>query len=626
MKKLSTLILTLLLQWMLVVPVMAQRPMEFLDRGLVAMETNNGIFLTWRMVGTDPADVGFNLYRDGEKINSSPITSKTNYRDAAGSVASMYTVETIVENGDNEWSAESEVWPLYPPVANPGKDYVPLKRIPLPPAPVRDGVAYTPGDMSVGDLTGDGRYELVFEWESNSGTHSCMDAIDLDGNHLWRVQGGPNVSTAKLNILVYDLNMDGRAEVAILSGPGTIDGKGNYLSKGVAADYDPEMVIPRPSGRLMEDPQFITVFDGLTGEEMATTEHWPPLGPVSQHDATWGDNYGHRASSLKGGVIYTLEHGPLLVYQRGVYTRVGLAAHKWDVEDGLEMVWSFDSYAAGNSAYSAQGNHSVVVGDLDGDGNDEYIYGAAAINHDGSGLYSTGFGHGDSHALADHDPYVDGLEYFQTHENNVYGISMRKAGTGEILWQVDNPGDIGRGWAADVDPRYPGSEAVGIGLGNFNKSGFVMSTDYNAYDQPLYFDGDIQKDLRNGGNINGGYSGGRHLTSWYYGASTIHSTKSDANLVADIIGDWREEVIFRENSNEAFLIFSSWFPTERKNYTLMHDPVYRMTVAVQNVGYNQPAHVGYYFPDGAPVPDIEIVKYAGSGTGFANADGQKPGG
>ena len=594
--------------------VLAQRPMEFLDRGVVALETNDGIFLSWRMLGTDPVDIGFNLYRDGDKINDEAITTSTNYMDVGGSVNSVYSVETIWEDAENELSEETQVWPLYPPVASAGKAWVPLKKIPLPNPPVIEGIEFVPGDMSVGDLTGDGKYEIIFEWESSTGANSFLEAIDLDGNSLWRINGGPNVSTAKLNIMVYDLDMDGKAEVAFLSGPGTRDGKGNYLSKGVAADYDPELVIPRISGNLMEDPQFITVFNGETGEEMATIEHWPRIGPRSDMKRMWGDDYGHRASSLKGAVLYNVEHGPLLVFNRGVYTRVAYAAYKWDGSDGLDLIWKFDSYEPGNSAYSAQGNHSVAVGDLDGDGNDELIYGAAAIDHDGTGLYSTGKGHGDAHALADHDPFNPGLEYYQTHEDARHGISMRSAGTGEILWEVLSPNDIGRGWAADVDPRYAGSICVGIGLGNFNMKGVKLFTDYNAYDQPLYFDGDVQKDLRNGSNINGGYSGGRILTGWYYGAETIHYTKKDANLVADILGDWREEVIFRQSDNKALLLFSTWIPTERKNYTLMHDPVYRMNVAVQNVGYNQPAHVGYYFRDGAPIPDIELIKYVEQNT------------
>lgn len=609
-----TCLLLLIISLFLSNNLFSQRPMEYLDRSLVPLETNEGVYLTWRMMGTDPADISFNLYRDGVKINDQPINETTNYIDSEGTVSSLYQVETIWDDKDNEMSEKTEVWALYPPVDSPGNPYVPLKRIELPAPPVIEGVEFTPGDMSVGDLTGDGRYELIFEWEASNGKNSFLEAIDLDGNSLWRINTGPNVTTTKLNIMVYDLNMDGRAEVAILTGPGTIDGKGNYINKGPAKKYDPEMVIPRhngETGNLLDDPQFITLFDGLTGEELATADYWPAIGPRSTMSEVWGDGYGHRASSLKGAVLYNKRYGPLLVYGRGVYGRVAYGAYRWNGKDRLQNVWRFDSHDEGYEGYSGQGNHSVAVGDLDGDGNDELIYGAAAIDHDGTGLYTTGFGHGDSHALSDLDPFTPGLEYFQTHEGGDVGISMRSAGTGEVIWQIDAPGDIGRGWAADVDPRYA-SVSVGIGLGNFNNKGVKLGVDYNAYDQPLYFTGAVQKALRGGGNISGGYHGGRILTSWHYGATTIHSTKTDANLVADILGDWREEVIFPSRDKTALLIFSSWLPTERKNPTLMHDPVYRMNVAVQNVGYNQPAHVGYYFRDGYPEHDIELIKYEGS--------------
>lgn len=580
------------------------RPMEYLNRGLVALERSNDVYLSWRMLGTDDENIGFNLYRNGEQINESPITTSTNYVDEDGTVSDTYTVETILDSG-SEMSDKATVWSLKEPYRNPGKPKITFKRIPLPSAPENEGITYTPGDMSVGDLDGDGQYELIFEWEPSSGVHSYVEAIDLDGNSLWRIDCGPNTDKQILNIMVYDLNEDGKAEVAMLTGPGTKDGTGSYLSKGPAANDDDSLVIERVSGHLMEDPQYISLFNGETGKEMATVNLWPAIGPIEDMKATWGDSYGKRSASRKGAVLYDVDNGPMLVYSRGVYSRIGMAAYKWDGANTLTTVWKFDSDDEGNEEYAGQGNHSVAVGDVDEDGSDELTYGAMAIDNDGTGLYSTGRGHGDSHAIGDLMPDRDGIEFFQPHENSTYGIDMRDAKTGEILWEVLSSNDVGRAWAADVNSDYRGSEIAAVGLGSFDVYGNQLSESYNSYLQPLYFDGDVQQELRGGASVNGDK---RLFTGWYYGAKTIHSSKNDANLVADILGDWREEIIFPNVDNTELLLFSSWFETDHKNYTLMHDPMYRMNVAVQNVGYNQPAHVSYYFPDGAPTPNIRLIK------------------
>lgn len=276
----------------------------------------------------------------------------------------------------------------------------------------------------------------------------------------------------------------------------------------------------------------------------------------------------------------------------------------------LHDVWSFDT--KGNpqyDGYRGMGNHSLAVGDVDFDGSDELIYGACAVDENGKGLYTTKRGHGDFHSLSDHMPDRPGLEFYQGHENSTYGISMRDAATGEILWEVLSKADVGRGWAADVSPKYRGSECTSTVTKNLDCMGKEIDTKLGEYAQLIYFDGDVQRDIRGGATIeDGSGSLGRILTGWYYRASTIHSTKKDVCLVADIIGDWREEMICRRQDNKALLIFSTWIPTERKNYTLMHDPVYRMNIAVQNIGYNQPAHVGFYFADGAPRPNIKLLR------------------
>ena len=594
----------LILTTLFVLPVHAKRPMEYLDRGLVALEIEGGVFLSWRMLGTDKPEIGFNLYRNAMKLNADPIFETTNHVDSNGKSDDKYVVETLLPDGKTEKSEEVAVWSRKAPTNEEARKRrrpgVPFKEIPIPESPEGE---YTPGDMSVGDLTGNGRYELVFLWE---GTAPYLEAVDLEGKSFWRISCGPNVTYNGMPFLVYDLDGDGKAEVVTVTAPGTKDGKGNFLCKGPAANIDHSKILERKSGRLVEDPAFITVFDGETGEERVTTTFWPPIGPESDLMKTWGDNYGHRAGGIKAAVLYHKELGPLTVYSRGIYTRIAMGAYTFDGRE-LKRVWTFDSDEESGRYldYRHMGNHSVAVGDVDGDGSDELMYGACAIDHDGKGLYTTGMGHGDSHALGDLDPDNPGLEFFQGHENKTYGVSMRAAGTGKILWEVRNAADVGRAWAADVDPKYRGAECVSSATPDFDCKGNEIPTKYDAYSQPVYFDGRVQRALRNRNTVNG--EGGRILTAWHFGASTVHSTKHDANLVADILGDWREEIIFLRHDKRAFLLFSTWIPTERKNYTLMHDPTYRMNIVVQNVGYNQPAHVGYYFAEGMPVPSIELI-------------------
>ncbi|MGE9267046.1 MAG: rhamnogalacturonan lyase [Verrucomicrobiales bacterium] len=581
-------------------PQKPTRQLEKLDRALVALDQKDKVYLTWRMLGDDPADIAFNLYRNGQKINAEPIADSTNYLDAGGSVKDEYSLGTLLADGSEKKSPVTAVWPRKAATRAERKKAVPWLEIPLDPPSEQ----HVPGDMSVGDLDGDGRYELVFEWE---GPQPYLEAVNLDGQSLWRIACGPNVDKAKTAILVYDLNGDGRAEVACKTGPGTKDGTGKFLSHGPAADDDDSALLDRATYKsrpthLLEEV-YITVFDGATGRELTTAFYEPLIGPRDEMKENWDDSHGYRANSIKAAVLHHAEHGPLLVFCRGIYSRISACAFRW-TGDSLEKVWTFDTKGHPEyEGYRGQGNHSVAVGDVDGDGSDELIYGACAIDHDGTGLYTTGRGHGDSHALGDLMPDRPGLEFYQGHENSTYGISMRDAGTGEIIWEKLSEGDVGRAWAADVDPAHRGAECTSTATKNLDCHGKEIGERYNPYSQLIYFDGDVQRDLRGGIAIDDG-SGphGRILTGWYYGADTIHHTKKDANLVADLIGDWREEVVFRRFDNKALIIFTTWIPTGRKNPTLMHDPLYRMNIAVQSIGYNQPAHTSYNFADGPPAP------------------------
>jgi rhamnogalacturonan endolyase len=582
------------------------RPVEYLDRGLVALEQQGGVFLSWRMLGTDSRDVAFHLYRNGIQVTASPLAESTNYFDANGKTEDRYAVAVVADGLPSDRSGDVAVWPRKtasdPEAVRRRRAGVPYLEIPLAEPPTERHVA---GDMSVGDLDGDGRYEIVFEWEGNE---PWIEAVTLEGKQLWRIACGPNTRSNGLCMLVYDFDGDGQAELACKTGPGTRDGLGNFLSKGPAATDDDSVILDNPSKHLVIDQAYITIFKGATGEELTTVHYEPALGARDAMQANWGDTHGYRAASVKAAVLHHKDLGPLLVFTRGIYTRIAMVAYRWD---GLEItkVWTFDTRDdAKYAGYEGMGNHSVAVGDVDNDGSDELIYGACAIDHDGTGLYTTGRGHGDTHALADHIPDRPGLEFYQGHENSTYGISMRDAATGEILWEILSKADVGRAWAADVTPSYRGSECTSIISPNLDCRGKPIETTYNPYDSLIYFDGDVQHDIRSRTVIEDG-SGkrGRILTGYHFAAADIHSTKHDANLVADILGDWREEVVFRRNDNRALLVFSTWIPTDRKNPTLMHDPVYRMNIVVQNIGYNQPAHVGYCFADGYPDPHVTMV-------------------
>ena len=427
------------------------KQMEFLDRGVVAVKTGNGVFVSWRLLGTEGSNVAFNVYRDGMKVNASPITGSTNLQDTGGINSSKYTVRAVVGGTEQAPSAATSVW---------GSNYlsVPLQ-VPSG-GTTPDGVAYTysANDASAGDLDGDGQYELIVKWDpSNSKDNSqsgytgevFMDAYKLNGTRLWRISLGKNIRAGAhyTQFMVYDLDGDGKAEVAMKTADGTRDGTGTVIGDG-SKDYR------NSSGYVLSGPEFPTVFNGQTGKAMSTVNYEPARGNVSD----WGDNYGNRVDRFLAAIAYLDGERPSLVMARGYYTRSVLVAYNWR-NGQLTKQWTFDSNTAGNSGYAGQGNHNLSVADVDGDGRDEIVYGAMAVDDNGRGLYTTGLKHGDAMHLSDLDPDRQGLEVFQVHETpSNAGVSFRDAGTGQLIWGVKTTKDVGRGMAADIDPRYKGAE------------------------------------------------------------------------------------------------------------------------------------------------------------------------
>ncbi len=604
----------LLFVFFITVPAFTYGQSENLGRGVVAIrDTNspNKVFISWRMLKTDPIDIAFNVYREDIKINASPIVY-TNITDA-NFAHSVYTVKPIIDGVEQEGES-TQAWdqPFFT---------IPLQVPEGGTTPTGENYTYSPNDCSVGDLDGDGEYEIIVKWDpSNAKDNSqggytgnvYLDAYKLDGTHLWRIDLGKNIRAGAhyTQFIVYDLDGDGKAEVACKTADGTIDGIGIPIGD-TEADYR------NGEGWILAGPEFLTIFNGETGAAMATTDYIPARHPSTQSptsaqlDEVWGDGYGNRVDRFLAGVGYFDGEKPSLLMARGYYTRSALVA--WDWRNGaLTQRWVFD--ADRNDKYAGQGNHSLTIGDIDGDGKDEIVYGSMTIDDDGTGLYSTGFGHGDALHMSDMDPDRPGLEVWACHESeSAYdgmGLSFRDALTGERLWGVPTTGDIGRAMAADIDPRHKGYELWGAKGGLYNVKGEKISDNKPSMNFGIWWDGDLQRELLDGDKIDKWvYTNGsstRLLTAGNYGAVSNNSTKATPALSADILGDWREEVIFRHTDNDKLLIFSTTIPTTHRMYTLMQNRQYRTAIAWQNVGYNQPPHPSFYLGE-----DMDIAAVGG---------------
>ena len=595
----------------------ANRQMEKLTRGLVVSNIGSGVLVSWRLLGTDSPDTEFNLYRDGEKIASIGKTGGTNYLDKNGKTTSSYTVAAVV--GGKEQKAEGVSVVLDKTVSNSGKSF-PYKTLKLEvPAsqtmPDGEKCTYTPNDMSTADLDGDGEYELILKWDpSNAHDNSqggytgtvFIDAYKLNGTRLWRIDLGKNIRAGAhyTQFQVYDYDGDGKAEMIVKTADGTIDGTGKAIGDK-SKDYRDA------GGTVLKGPEYLTVFRGVDGAAVSTVEYQPSRD-INQHvkgkDAHgyWGDNYGNRCERYLAATGYLDGVHPSAIFARGYYSSSYVAAYDFDGKD-LKLRWLHKSEYPGEGLYG-EGNHSLQAVDLDGDGYDEIFFGAAALNHDGTLRYRTGLGHGDAHHISDLDPDLPGLESWDVHEHTdaQYTEEMR-AHDGKIIWGTPqpNPGvDNGRGMAADIDSEYRGFEMWSSkGGGMKTAKGKLIGTPAVSTNFRIYFDGDEYDELLDGAYLTKFDSKNKKSNVYFDGPSALgvtgcNGTKNTPSLVADLFGDWREELVVRsEKDPTTMYIVSTPVESEHRVYTLMHDATYRTAVASENTAYNQPPHLGYYLPD-----------------------------
>jgi hypothetical protein len=599
--------------------------MERLSRGLVAVSANGGVYLGWRMYGFEydaahPSNVSYNVYRDGTKIAT--VTDSTNYQDASGSATSTYTVRAVIGGVEGQASEQASVW---------AQQYL---RVPLQVPPggttpatcptANEAYAYNANDGSPGDVDGDGVYEIFLKWDpSNAHDNSqdgCtgnvyIDAYKVDGTRLWRIDMGPNIRAGAhyTQFIVYDFDGDGKAEMAVKTAPGTKDGTGQFLHLGPAASDDDSALYRDATGRILSGPEYLTVFNGQTGAEMATVNFDQARGTVS----SWGDAYGNRVDRFLSSAAYLDTTGlPSFIMARGYYTRATLTAWNW--RDGkLSQLWKFDSNVTPKDAaghpFTGQGSHSMTVANVDDDPGQEIMYGAMAVDNTGAGLCSTGYDHGDAEHVGDLIPSRPGLEFFMCNEDGVHpAYHVRDAKTCAIIHEGPiNGADTGRCVAEDIDPSNPGAEmwassTTGLFAAASNASLGAVPGSQNFL---VWWDGDETRELEDGNHIDKYAQGATSRLLTANGVASNNGTKSTPTLTADLYGDWREEVVWRESNNSALRIYTTTAPTTRRIYTLMHDPQYRMEVTSEQTAYNQPPHTGFHIGAGMvapPMPNIRV--------------------
>lgn len=579
--------------------------LEKLNRGMVAVPSGGGMLLTWRILYDDPEDIEFNLYR----MHNSTTTrgaqllrarhTMSNYLDTSGTTSHRYFVAPVISGVEGVLEEAMRFGASYTSVAiqQPSGGTTP------------DDVTYTyeANDGAVGDLDGDGDYDVVLKWQptnakdnSQSGYtgNTIVDGYTLSGTRLWRIDLGINIRAGAhyTSMVVFDLDSDGIAEVMMKTADGTVDGVGTVIGDS-SADYR------NSDGYILEGPEYLTVFNGKTGKAMATTNYLPARGTVCD----WGDCYGNRVDRFLAGVAYVDGSKPSAIFARGYYTRAVIVAWDWR-SSTLTHRWTYDSgSSSSSSSLYGQGGHWFSVADVNSDGKQDIIYGAGTLSASGTVLYNTALGHGDALHCGDFNPSVSGLEVYMVHESTSakYGMEMHSASSGTVLWGIYAGSDIGRGMIADLDPSYTGEESWSAltTAGLRSATGTQVTSKYPGTDNfGIWWDGDLSREILDGTLIDkwvpANTTTTRLLTAYNNGATGNNGSKNTPVISADILGDWREEVILRNSNNAELQVYTTTYTTSYSLTALMQDLTYRAQVAGQNMGYNQPPHTGYFLGNG----------------------------
>lgn len=603
----------------------AQRFTDKIDRGLVVVPNGSGNFVSWRVLGEEYYDVTYNLYCNNTKIAENLEVS--NFLHTSGTASSKYYVIPVVKGVEKTKlkSKEATRW------AN-GYISIPVKGI-----TGRDGTDvtshYTLNDISLGDLNGDGVVEFIVKRPcdavldtSQKNCFHVLDCYDIEGKRLWWIDLGPNMISGpdeQWDCVAYDWDMDGKAEVILriqdnayihyadgtseLIGSSTVDTRNTVITGNANQAYT-------NTGK-----EYLLYLEGATGRPYnigpSSHPHYMDY-PIPRGNASdWGDGYGHRSTKHYFGAPYLDGRKPSMFFGRGAYTQHKFATYDVDpTTHKLTQNWYWENTVGGDSPWYGNGFHNFAIGDVDWDGRDEIIFGSMIIDDNGKGLCTTGNGHGDAQHCSDFDPYRHGSEQFTCNEDNP-ACTYYNATTGQIYFRQKESGDDGRAMCANFTNTYPGSVGRTISTGWVSsvadKEVSVLGGDafisWGDLNQRIYWDGDLLDEYFDSpgtegyGAIYKPAGAGR----WNFPESKCNNwSKNNPGAIADIFGDWREELVMRKDDNKAILVYSTNIPTSYRIPTLWSDHQYRNAMVWQSMGYNQPPHKSYF------LGELEDIKQA----------------
>ncbi len=603
-------LLTITLMLTLTINLSAQRTTDKLDRGLVAVPatTGGGNMVSWRVFGEEYYDVTYNLYCDGKQIATNLKVS--NYSHTSGTASSKYQVAAVVRGVEQEKCAAITRW------ANG------MLTIPVQPIIGRDGTDvtanYTLNDISLGDLDGDGIVEFIVKRPCNQAANvsqkNCfhvLDCYDHKGNRLWWIDLGPNMlagADEQWDCVCYDWDGDGKAEVLLR----IQDNAYIHYADGTKELIGSSTVDTRWDGieYTSSGNEYLLYLEGATGRPYSigpsSHPHYIDYPLTRGQDSDWGSGIvGHRSTKHYFGAPFLDGRHASIFLGRGCYTMHKFAAY--DVNPSthkLTQRWYWENNVGG--PWFGQGYHNFAIGDVDWDGRDEIIFGSMIIDDNGKGLSTTGLGHGDAQHCSDLDPYRKYEEQFACNEDSP-AMNYRNAVTSQFYYRHKASGDDGRALCANFTNTYPGSVGRSVSTSWISSvadkevtelagDNFINWADLN---QRIYWDGDLLDEYFDSPGTEGygaiykpaEAGGGR----WNFSDSKCNNwSKNNPGAIADIFGDWREELVMRNGANTAILVYTTGIPTKYRIPTLWHDHQYRNAMVWQSMGYNQPPHKSYF--------------------------------